>query len=333
MKRHLLRAVVLILVLAVGLGYLVYTGFEVFVPRLASAEGARIDWMLRLQFFLIVAIFSLVVGFALYAVFAFRRRPGEEGEGMYVHGNPVLEFSWTVVPLLIVLGLSAVTTRDFFWIRRPDYDLLIKVTGQQFAWIFEYPDYGIKSTELVVPTGKRIKFEMRSVDVIHSFWVPEWRVKEDTVPGLTTYIYITPTREGTFKLRCAELCGVGHATMRAQVRVVSPAEFEAWLAAQAPPTDPVQLGQKLVSQYCASCHSLDGSKKVGPTFLGIFGREVTFTDGTTATVDEAYIRESIRNPQAKVVEGFQPIMPPFGEDRLSDEEIDAIIAFLKTLEK
>ncbi len=333
MKRHLMRAVILVLILAGGLGYLVYTGFEVFVPPLASQEGTRIDQLLRFQFFLIAAIFSLVVGLAVYAVLVFRRRGDEEEAGEYIHGNPTLEITWTVIPLLIVLGLSAVTTRDFFWMRRPDYDMVVKVTGQQFAWIFEYPDYGIKSSELVVPTGKRIKFELQSVDVIHSFWVPEWRVKEDLVPGLTTYVYITPTQEGDFKLRCAELCGVGHATMRAPVRVVSPEAFEAWVAEQMPPADPVALGEKLVSQYCASCHSLDGSQRVGPTFLGIFGREVTFTDGTTATVDEDYIRESIREPQAKVVEGFQPIMPPFGPDRLSDEEVDAIIAFLKTLEK
>lgn len=333
MKRHLLRALVLILILATGLGYLVYTSFDVFVPPLASAEGARIDGLLRLQFFLIVAIFSLVVGFALYAVFAFRRRPGEEGEGVYIHGNPVLEFSWTLVPLLIVLGLSAITTRDFFWLRRPEYDLLIKVTGQQFAWIFEYPEYGVTSGELVVPVGKRIKFEIYARDVIHSFWVPEWRVKEDSVPGMTTYAYITPTQEGTFKVRCAELCGAGHANMRAVVRVVSEDEFNVWIQEQQPPADPVALGQKLVEQYCASCHSLDGRPGVGPTFLGLFGAQETLADGTTVTVDEDYIRESIRDPNAKVVAGFQPIMPAFGPDQLSDEEIDAIVAFLKTLRK
>lgn len=333
MKRHLMRALVLILVLAAGLGYLVYAGFEVFVPPLASAEGEKIDQLLRLQFFLIAAIFSLVVGLALYAVFAFRRRPDDEEAGPNVHGHPVLEISWTLVPLLIVLGLSAMTTRDFFWIRRPEYDLLIKVTAQQFTWIFEYPEQGIKSGELVVPVGKRIKFEIHSADVVHSFWVPEWRIKEDAVPGMTTYTYITPSRQGTFKVRCAELCGAGHANMRAPVRVVSQEEFEAWVAAQQPPADPVELGRRLVTQYCSACHSLDGSKKVGPTFLGIFGRESALSDGTRVTVDEDYIRRSLRDPKAQVVAGFQPVMPTFGPDRLSDEEVDAIVAFLKTLQK
>ncbi len=333
MKRHLVRALVLIVVLAAGLGYLVYTGFEVFVPTLASAEGERIDQLLRLQFFLIAAIFSLVVGFALYAVFAFRRRPGDETAGPSIHGHSLLEISWTLVPLLIVLGLSAMTTRDFFWIRRPDHDLLIRVTGQQFSWIFEYPEQGIKSGELVVPEGKRIKFEIHSADVVHSFWVPEWRVKEDAVPGLTTYAYITPSREGAFKVRCAELCGAGHANMLAPVRVVSQEEFEAWVAQQKPPADPVELGKRLVEQYCVACHSLDGSKKVGPTFLGMFGRQTPLTDGTTVTVDEAYIQASIRDPKAQVVEGFQPVMPAFGPDQLSDEEVAAIVAFLKTLKE
>ncbi len=331
MKQHLLRALGLMVLLAAGLGYLVYVGFDVFVPPLASQEGGRIDSLLRVHFFLIVAIFSLVVGFAVYAVFAFRRREGEEEAGLNIHGHPVLEISWTIVPLIIVLTLSAVSTRDFFQMRRAEYDMVIRVTGRQFSWIFEYPEYGVTSNELVVPLGKRIRFELTSADVIHSFWVPEWRVKEDAVPGMTTYAYVTPTQTGAFKLRCAELCGAAHAMMVAPVRVVEQAEFEAWIAEQQPPADPVALGERLVQQMCMSCHSLDGSPSVGPTFLGMFGREERLTDGTTVVVDEAYIVESIREPNAKIVEGYQPIMPAFGPDTLSDEEVQAIIAFLKTL--
>lgn len=331
MKHHLLRALSLMVFLAAGLGYLVYTRFEVFVPALASQEGGRIDDLLRIQFLLIVAIFSLVVGFAVYAVFAFRKREGDEEAGLNIHGHPVLEISWTVVPLIIVLTLSAMTTRDFFWMRRAEYDMVVRVTGRQFSWDFEYPEYGVTTNELVVPLGKRIRFELTSVDVIHSFWVPEWRVKEDAVPGMTTYAYVTPTETGEFKLRCAELCGAAHAMMLAPVRVVDQVEFEAWVMEQQPPTDPVVLGERLVQRLCMSCHSLDGSPSIGPTFLGMFGREERLTDGTTVVVDEAYIVESIREPNAKVVEGYQAIMPAFGPDTLSDEEIQAIIAFLKTL--
>lgn len=329
MRRHLAYGFLIVGVLAAGLGYLMYTRAEYLLAPLASVEGQRIDELLRLQFFLIALIFSLVVGLTLYAVFAFRRRPGEEGEGVYIHGWMPLEVGWTIVPLAIVLWLSALGARDFYWMRRPDHDMVVQVEAFRFGWTFTYPEYGIQSGELVLPVGKRVRFDITSRDVIHSFWVVEFRIKEDAVPGLVTHAYITPSRTGEFKVRCAEICGGGHAVMRAPVRVVTEEEFQAWVMENQAPSSPEAKGYQLVKQYCTACHSLDGSQLVGPTFQGIFGREVQLQDGSFITVDEAYIRESIRNPQARIVAGYPPSMPAYTPDQLSDEDVDAIIAFLK----
>ncbi len=336
MKRHFLRALSLVAVLAAVLGWLAYTRFDFFVPRLASEEGVVVDRLLRVHFFLIAAIFALVVGFALYSIWAFRRRGDDDEPGLAIHGHSGLEFLWTVIPLGIVLGLSAIGVKDFLFLRRSDADLVVQVQAQQFSWSFAYPEYGIRSAELVLPVGRRVKFEMTSLDVIHSFWVVEFRIKEDTVPGMTTYAYVTPKEPGQYRVRCAELCGSGHANMYADVRVLPAEEFDAWVAEQQAAlqqaASPVERGAQLFQQYCAACHALDGSPKVGPPLNGIAGRTVTLQDGTTLTADEAYIRESILDPQAKLVEGFAPVMPATFGQVLSPEEIDALVQFLLQVE-
>ncbi len=338
MKKHFLRATGLVLALAAGLGWFTYTRFDFFVPRLASEEGAVVDRLLRVHFFLIAVIFALVVGFAVYSVWAFRRRAEDDEPGLNIHGHGGLEFLWTVIPLGIVLGLSAVGVQDFLFLRRSDADLVVQVQAQQFSWSFYYPEYDIASSELILPTGRRVKFEMTSLDVIHSFWVVEFRIKEDTVPGMTTYAYVTPREEGEYLLRCAELCGSGHARMYGTVKVVSPAAFDAWVAEQQAAQqqiagDPVARGEQLFQQYCAVCHALDGSTLVGPPLDGLPGRTVTLDDGSTVTADEAYIRESIVDPQAKLVAGYPPVMPGTFGQALSPEDLDALVQFLLQLDE
>ena len=332
MRKHFLRAGALVVSLAALLGWLAYTRFDFFVPRLASEEGVVVDRLLRVHFFLIAAIFALVVGFAVYSMWAFRRRADDDTPGAAIHGHGGLEFLWTVIPLGIVLSLSAMGVRDFLFLRRTDADLTVQVQAQQFSWGFVYPEYDIRSPELVVPTGQRVKFELTSLDVIHSFWVVEFRIKEDAVPGMTTYAYVTPRTEGEYRVRCAELCGSGHANMYAPVRVVSPEAFDAWVAeqqaAQQQAASPVARGEQIFQQYCAACHTLDGSPKVGPSLNGLAGRTTTLDDGTTVTVDEAYIRESILDPQAKIVAGYPPVMPATFGQALSEDDLDALVQFL-----
>jgi len=210
------------------------------------------------------------------------------------------------------------------------------VTAFQWGWKFDYPDYGISSNELHLPVNKQVLLKMSSRDVIHSFWVPEFRVKQDVVPGRTTELRITPTLIGdTYKVRCAEICGTSHAFMRSPVIVVEEAGFASWvsdqqaLAAEAAQT-PEGRGQALVqANNCAACHSIDGAKGIGPTWRGLAGSEVELSGGSTVPADDAYLMESIRQPQAKIVAGFEgQQMPTYG---FTEEQISDIVAYIKTL--
>lgn len=211
--------------------------------------------------------------------------------------------------------------------------MVVKVTGRQWSWNFQYPDFGVTTTELYLPINKAVVLRMESTDVLHSFWVPEFRIKQDVVPGRITEYRVTPTLEGNFKVRCAEICGTSHAYMESPVVVVQQADFDNWVVARkeeaAAAQTPEDRGELLsAANGCQACHSLDGSELIGPTWRGLFGRTETLSDGTTITVDEAYITESIREPQAKLVQGFPPTMPTY---TFTDEEIANIIAYIKTL--
>lgn len=334
--KHFIIASVLVIVVTV----LVILGLNAvdLVPNLASAEGEFVDLMFNAQIYVIAFIFSLIIVLMLYSVIVFRRKPGDTSDGPHIKGNTPLEIAWTVIPLIIVMGfgiwgaghLSEITAGD------PD-ELVVEVTGFQFGWRFDYPDYGVSSSELYLPLDRQALFRITSTDVIHSFWVPEFRIKQDAVPGRWTELRVTPTEAGDFRIRCAELCGYSHAAMYAPVVVVEADEFETWLAGQEievkPPEEmtPVERGAALVAQQpCLGCHSVDGSELVGPTWLGLFGSERGMEDGSSVVADEAYLRESILNPAAHVVGGFPNIMPVY-EGALSDEDVAAIIEYIKSL--
>jgi cytochrome c oxidase subunit 2 len=191
----------------------------------------------------------------------------------------------------------------------------------------------VVSDVLVLPLGQQALLEMESADVLHSFWVPEFRVKQDLLPGSTTEIRITPTELGNYKVRCAEVCGLKHTYMLADVRVVSPDEFETWLAAEAAVADdPVARGQKVYEQYgCKACHSIDGSPLVGPSFLNAYGHTVELEDGSTIQADDDYLYNSIVDPNSQIVAGYAPAMPQNFADQLSDDQIADVIAFIKSL--
>jgi cytochrome c oxidase subunit 2 len=217
---------------------------------------------------------------------------------------------------------------------RPSADaMVIKVTGFQWGWKFDYPEYGFSATEMYVPVNQAVDLKMESSDVIHSFWVPEFRVKQDLVPGRVTELRITPTLKGNYKVRCAELCGTSHYKMEQPVIVVDDATFQAWVVEQqaiaAAANTPEAKGQLLVAANgCAACHSINGAAGVGPTWLGLFGHEVELEDGTTVVADDAYLIQSIKDPKSQVVKGFQPTMPVYP---FTDEEIANIVAYIKTL--
>jgi cytochrome c oxidase subunit II len=203
-------------------------------PADASGAADQIDTVYDVLLICSVPVFVLVMTIAIYSVIRFRAKPGDLSDGPSIHGNTRLEVIWVTVPFLMVTALAA-----YAWIVLDDIEasqpneLVVNVTGRQFTWSFEYPAREVSSTELVLPEGRPVDFRIRTQDVIHSFWVPEFRLKSDAVPGLTTKIRLTPDRIGRYQVVCAELCGIGHSTMRQNVRVVEESEFDDWLEEQA----------------------------------------------------------------------------------------------------
>ncbi|MDL1909605.1 cytochrome c oxidase subunit II [Chloroflexi bacterium CFX6] len=333
--RHFVVVGILVVVVAV----LTYLGLHAvgLMPVPASAQAGPIDWLWDLQIKAMTFLFALIVVPMVYSLLVFRRRKGDTSDAEHIEGNTTLEIVWTIIPLFMVLGMAYIGAENLAETRRVDPDaMVVRVTGFQWGWTFDYPDYGITSNELYLPVNKQALLKMESRDVIHSFWVPEFRVKQDLVPGRVTELRITPTIIGdTYKVRCAEMCGTSHAFMESPVVVVDKAGFDAWvseqqaLAAQAGMT-PEGRGEALVAANgCAACHSIDGSARVGPTWFGLFGHEVQLSDGTTVTADEAYLTESILNPQAKIVAGFEnQQMPAYS---FTEEQVADIIAYIKTL--
>ncbi|GMV33830.1 MAG: cytochrome c oxidase subunit II [Chloroflexi bacterium] len=306
-------------------------------PVAASAQAASIDQLWHWEMMVISFLFSLIVVPMVYSLAVFRQKKGELKDGEHIEGNTQLEITWTVIPLFTVIAFAYFGAYSLGEVRRVDPDaFVVNVQARQFSWTFEYPEYGVVSTELHLPVGRQVVLKMESADVIHSFWVPEFRVKQDVVPGRVTEYRITPTKEGSYKVRCAELCGVSHAYMENKVIVDSQAQYEAWVAEQvklaAEAQTPEGQGKLLATKNaCVGCHSADGTAMTGPTWFNLYGSQVSLADGSTVTADEAFLTESIRDPNASIVATFASpsVMPPYPQ--LTDEEIANIIAYIKTL--
>jgi cytochrome c oxidase subunit 2 len=284
---------------------------------------------------LISFLFALIVVILVYSLVVFRRKKGETGDGAHIEGNTTLEIAWTLIPLLIVIFLAYLGAYSLGEVRRIDMTALqVKVTAGQWYWQFQYPEYGVTSTELYLPVNRQVDLQMSSNDVIHSFWVPEFRVKQDIVPGLVTELRITPTLLGNYKVLCAELCGASHAYMEGLVMVVEKNSFENWIADQQAnvEVDPALRGQQLVQQYgCITCHSLDGSTKIGPTWKGLYGSTVTLDDGSTILADQSYLSSSIVEPDLYIHQGYPSnVMPSFG-DILDQTQVESIVAYSESL--
>jgi len=319
---------VVVTVLLEGIGLL---------PVQASAQAVPIDRLFGLHVRVIAFLFALIVVFMLYSIIVFRRRPGDTGDGDHFEGHTGLEIAWTIIPLGIVLYFAYIGAQALAETRRVDPQAMqVNVTGSQWAWKFEYPELGVTSNTLNLPINRQVLLKMSSTDVIHSFWVPEFRVKQDVLPGadMVKELRITPTLLGQYKVRCAELCGTAHSTMENPVVVLDQAAFDAWVTEQTKVSDdPVVRGQKIATQTgCLGCHAIDDKVVVGPSWKGIYGEQVTLADGTTVTVDDAYLKQAILDPNSQVVKGFNPnIMPPSYAQLLSEAQISDIIAFIKSV--
>ncbi len=323
---------------------------ELLLPNLplpiAAAQEAEVsDESFRLLMVLGVPVFTFVVAVMAYSLYKFRAQGDTLENGAPIRGNTWLSGFWLAITgglCLLVIVHPGLTGIAKFQQGNPQAQLFVKATGRQWVWDVDYPEQGIThAEELVLPVGQRVKFEVTSSDVLHSFWIPAFRVKVDAAPGVVTTMYVTPKKEGSFdkdstlRVQCNEICGVGHTQMILPVRVVMPAEFDAWVKSQAAPTDPVKRGEILArAQGCAACHSIDGRTIVGPTWLNLYGSTVTFEDGTTAKADDAYLRQFIINPDFKIIKGFQKgVMPPTFGKTLTPDQINDLIAYIKSVSK
>ncbi len=311
------------------------TNAHAFFGDAASRSAVEVDSVF--VFILAVSLFFFLLVEGLLIVFAvkYRRRKGAEAVATSgVTHNALLETLWVVIPSVVVVvffGYGYLVFRD---IRspRPGADE-VNVVAQQFFYTFQYANGARSIGELRIPAGKAVKLVMTSRDVIHGFFIPEFRLKQDIVPGTYVTLWLQPSRAGTYDIFCTQYCGVGHSTMRAKVVVMEPAEFDRWLASAAAPAGATLAahGKELAEKSgCLGCHTTTGAPGVGPTWKGLFGRTVVLSDGRTLSADEAYIRESIFDPGAKIVKGFPNVMPTF-KGALSDDDVTAIIAYIKTL--
>ncbi len=290
------------------------------------------------MFIFLIGLFFFVItqGALIYFAIRYRRkRPGEDNATPYITDNRFLETVWVVVPSLLILAIFIYGYVVFRDIRTPPANAAeINVTAKQWLFVFKYPDGRQEINQVHVPIGKPVRFLMTSADVIHGFYLPEFRVKQDILPGRYTDLWVQPVKEGNFDIFCTQYCGTGHSTMRAVITVMNEPEYREWAAGKAEKggAEPLwEKGKELAEKSgCLACHSTDGSTKIGPTWKGLFGSQVTFTDGTTAKADEQYLKDYILVPNVKVIKGFQPVMPAF-KGQLSDDDVTAIIEYIKTL--
>jgi cytochrome c oxidase subunit II len=308
------------------------------LPAEASTQAVTVDKLFSVHFALISFLFSLIAVFIGYSIVVFRAKPGDKTSGAFFKYNNKLEVVWTILPLGTVMVLAYMGSQNLADTLRADPQAMeVDVQAYQWGWTFVYPSSGVTSNKLYLPVNQQVLLRMSSKDVIHSFWVPEFRVKQDVLPGanLVKSLRITPTEIGNYKVRCAELCGGAHAYMEAPVLVVSKADFDAWISSEMTTSvaDPVVRGQKSAQNSgCLSCHSVDGRAGVGPTWKGLFGSAAELTDGTTVVVDNTYLLNSIKDPNAVIAKGFQPnIMPKTYATSLTEQQINDILSFIQSL--
>ena len=292
------------------------------------------DWDAAYVFLVWASLISgiIMLGGMVYFIWKYGRKT-EGDKTAYISHNALLEFLWSFIPFILFMGIFVWGWIVYFEQRTMPADAMeVSVTGVQWRWDFEYKNGKKATNELYVPVGIPVKLMMTSADVIHSFYVPSFRMKQDVVPGMYSHVWFQAKEPGVFQIYCTEFCGTSHSAMLAKVHVVEKNEFDKWVAGDPDANlPPMERGKKLYTlKGCNACHSLDGAKVVGPTFKGVFGREEELADGSKIKVDENYIIESILSPQVKLVKGFPPSMPTF-QGVVNESEMKAIIEFLKSV--
>jgi cytochrome c oxidase subunit II len=325
------------------------TNFEL-IPSQASTVAPRVDALLL--FIVSVSLFFTLVVAGFILVFAIRyRRRAEDYYPKPIIGSNLLESAWSIVPLIIALGIFFWGASIYFDINHmPEDAMEIYVVGKQWMWHLQHPEGQSEINALHVPVGRAVKLIMTSEDVIHDFSVPAFRVKQDVIPGRYSFLWFQATVPGTYHLYCAAYCGSEHSKMIGWVTVMEAAEYEHWLlgsenakgvinkAGRADRSLALEGGKLFRKLQCISCHSATAEARA-PVLEELYGKTVHLTDGRTVRADESYLRESILLPDAKVVAGYRPIMPPFplkdkdGNGQVSEDDLVRLVAFIKSLRK
>jgi cytochrome c oxidase subunit II len=337
MRRGSIASLIAIGVVAGGIAAAVALALP-WLPKPASAEADRIDPLFWFVIAICIVVFAVVMAVILYSVVHFRAAPDDDSDGPPIHGHTGLEIVWTLIPTVLVTAIGIVSA---IVLARNDAlganVLRINVTAQQFAWSFSYPDAnGLTSGTLRLPKDRSVLLTFQSKDVIHSFWVPEFSQKQDTVPGITTHVHITPNRLGTFPVICTELCGLGHSVMRTQAIVMSPAAFDKWLRSQtkavASPDSGVAGAAVFKNNQCGACHTLKAagaSATTGPDL----DKLPALAQGAGKPLED-FVRQSIVDPNAYVEKGYpKNVMPATFGKALSKQELDALVQYLVSSSK
>jgi cytochrome c oxidase subunit II len=308
-----------------------------WMPNQASTMAETIDGLFMYIMWVSVASVIGVFGAMAYFAIKYRAKDRESNQAALsqVDHSNALEIIWSVLPFFFLVSIFVWGFRDFVKLyTAPRNGIEIYATGQKWQWTFKYPN-GHVDSELHVPKGVNVRILIKSVDVLHSLYLPEFRAKMDAVPGRYTDLWFNATKAGEFPIYCTEYCGKEHSDMLSQVTVHEGEGYDKWLVEKEKELDllpPAQLGERMFKQFgCGACHSLDGTANTGPTFKGVWGRTETLATGEQIKVDENYIRNSLMEPQKDIVQGFPPQMPSF-KGTLSDKKIEGLIAFIKTVQ-
>ncbi len=310
-----------------------------WLPVDASVTTRNIDWVWDFLVWMSVltALAIVVAMFHFVTKYKAKSRAANEHADPSAEHNTALEIAWSVLPLFVVIALFVWGFKGFVDLRTPPKDSMeLRANAQKWKWTFDYKCArgGLTDDTLHVPIDRPVRMLISSVDVLHALYIPSFRTKMDAVPGRYTDLWFQATKAGEYPIFCAEYCGTSHSDMISRVVVHPAGEYESWLKGACEKADSLvgpERGKKLYTQQgCDTCHTLDGTPKIGPTWKGLFGKNESFADGSSHTADENYIRESILDPSAKVVKGFAPSMPTY-KGKLSDKDIDGLIEYIKTL--
>jgi cytochrome c oxidase subunit II len=305
-----------------------------WLPEKASTFVDTVDPGFMLFYWISIFFFVLICALILvFTVKYLRRRPDQLATAQITH-NLTIELAWTFIPLVIVIALFFLGMKGYLHMRiAPAGYMQVNIRGQKWSWSFEYPSGAINDT-LVVPVNTPVKLVMTSRDVLHSFYIPAFRTKADVLPNRYTSQWFQATRTGVFQVECTQYCGTNHSYMLTAVKVLEPDAYQEWLATASDPgkgKTPEQFGAILYQKRgCNACHSIDGSRQVGPSWKGLYGRMEDMTAGGAVMVDDDYLRQSMMDPASKVVMSYQPVMPTF-KGVLTDREVEALISYIKSL--